>query len=113
MADSNDNTPRYWNIVQPLPAPILAQMAQQLEAQGVHGVFAPQVYGPPFIPLAVVAGATERLQLASGIAIAAARSPFETAMAAIDLDRFRWALRARIGHECQRLVAGHLRCARA
>jgi probable F420-dependent oxidoreductase len=62
-------------------------MAQQLEAQGVHGVFAPQVYGPPFIPLAVVAGATERLQLASGIAIAAARSPFETAMAAIDMDR--------------------------
>ena len=26
MADSSDNTPRHWNIVQPLPAPILAQM---------------------------------------------------------------------------------------
>jgi alkanesulfonate monooxygenase SsuD/methylene tetrahydromethanopterin reductase-like flavin-dependent oxidoreductase (luciferase family) len=30
---------------------------------------------------------TDRLQLASGIAIAATRSPFETAMAAIDMDR--------------------------
>lgn len=31
--------------------------------------------------------ATERIALASGIAIAAARSPFETAMAALDMDR--------------------------
>jgi len=31
--------------------------------------------------------ATERIKLASGIAIASARSPFETAMAAIDMDR--------------------------
>jgi probable F420-dependent oxidoreductase len=45
------------------------------------------VWGPPWVPLAVAAGATERIQLASGIAIAAARSPFETAMTAIDLDR--------------------------
>ncbi|MEJ2131622.1 MAG: LLM class flavin-dependent oxidoreductase, partial [Gammaproteobacteria bacterium] len=82
-----DDTPRHWSIVQPLPAPILTAKAQQAEAQGVHGVYAPQVYGPPFIQLAVAAAATERLQLASGIAIAAARSPFETAMAAIDMDR--------------------------
>jgi probable F420-dependent oxidoreductase len=74
-------------MVQPLPAPIIAQMAQQAESQGVEGVFAAQVYGPPFIPLAVAAGATEKLLVASGIAIAAARSPFETAMAAIDMDR--------------------------
>jgi probable F420-dependent oxidoreductase len=62
-------------------------MAQQAEADGIHGVFAPQVFGPPFLPLAVAAGATDRLELASGIAIAAARSPFETAMAAVDMDR--------------------------
>jgi probable F420-dependent oxidoreductase len=58
-----------------------------LEAMNVHGIFAPQVYGPPFVTLAAAAAVTERVQLASGIAIAAARSPFETAMAAIDLDR--------------------------
>ena len=53
----------------------------------MQGLFAPQVYGPPFLPLATAAAATERIQLASGIAIASARSPFETAMAALDLDR--------------------------
>ena len=70
-----------------MPAPLLAMIAKQAEAQGLVGLFAPQVYGPPFVPLAGAAMVTERLLLASGIAIAAARSPFETAMAAIDLDR--------------------------
>jgi len=77
---------RYWAVLNPMPAPMLTMAARQLEASGVHGVFAPQVYGPPFLPLATIAGVTERMQLASGIAIAAARSPFETAMAAIDMD---------------------------
>lgn len=78
---------RYWGAIQALPAPALVGLAQQAEAQGLEGLFAPQVYGPPWIPLAAAATATHRLRLASGIAIAAARSPFETAMAAIDMDR--------------------------
>ncbi len=77
----------YWGFVNALPAPVLAAAAKQAEAQGLEGLFAPQVYGPPWIPLAAAALATERVRLASGIAIAAARSPFETAMAAIDMDR--------------------------
>ncbi|UCE87216.1 MAG: LLM class flavin-dependent oxidoreductase [Deltaproteobacteria bacterium] len=87
MARSNPSPPRHWSVLQPLPAPILVEMARQAEARGIHGCFAPQVYGPPFLPLAVAAAVTSRVQLASGIAIAAARSPFETAMAAIDMDR--------------------------
>jgi probable F420-dependent oxidoreductase len=79
--------PRRWGLLSALPAPFLVAMAKQAEADGIHGVFAPQVHGPPFLPLAVAAGVTDRLELASGIAIAAARSPFETAMAAIDMDR--------------------------
>ncbi len=78
---------RYWSFVSPLPAPILRMVAAQAEARGLEGIFAPQVYGPPWIPLAAAAMATERVKLASGIAIAAVRSPFETAMAAIDMDR--------------------------
>jgi probable F420-dependent oxidoreductase len=74
-------------MLQPLPAPLIVEMAKQAEARGIHGCFAAQVMGPPFLPLAVAAGVTDRLQLASGIAILAARSPFETAMAAIDMDR--------------------------
>ncbi len=79
--------PRHWGVVAPIPAPLIQMMAQQAEASGIEGVFAPQVYGPPFIPLAVAAAATSKLKVASGIAIASARSPFETAMAAIDMDR--------------------------
>jgi probable F420-dependent oxidoreductase len=78
---------RYWGFVSVLPAPILSALARQAEAQGLEGLFAAQVYGPPWVPLAAAAMVTERVKLASGIAIAAARSPFETAMAALDLDR--------------------------
>ena len=44
------------------------------------------MYGPPFVPLAVAATVTTHIQLATGIAIGLTRSPFETAMAALDLD---------------------------
>jgi len=44
---------RYWGLVTPLPAPALAAQAKMLEEVGLEGVFAPQVYGPPFVPLAV------------------------------------------------------------
>lgn len=87
MARTGKPERRYWGFLGPLPAPILAAVARQAEAQGLVGLFAPQVYGPPFLPLAAAAMVTERLLLASGIAIASTRSPFETAMAAIDLDR--------------------------
>jgi probable F420-dependent oxidoreductase len=78
---------RYWGIVAPLPAQAIATFAQRAEAQGLEGVFCPQVIGPPWSTLAVAASHTERIKVGSGIAIAAARSPFETAMAAIDMDR--------------------------
>jgi len=87
MARTGTRERRYWGFLGPLPAPVLGAVARQAEAQGLAGLFAPQVYGPPFLPLAAAAMVTERLQLASGIAIASTRSPFETAMAAIDMDR--------------------------
>lgn len=78
---------RYWSAVLPAPAAVIELLAKNAEAQGLEGVFAPQVWGPPFTTLAVAAVCTQRIKIASGIAIAAARSPFETAMTAIDLDR--------------------------
>lgn len=78
---------KYWAVLPVLPAAQLAGLAQQYEALGVEGVFSTQVYGPPFVPLAAASTVTEQLKLATGIAIAATRSPLETAMAAIDLDR--------------------------
>jgi probable F420-dependent oxidoreductase len=71
----------------PIHADIISAMARQAEDQGLEGVFAPQVWGPPFTALAVAAAATKNIKIASGIAIAAARSPFETAVTAMDLDR--------------------------
>lgn len=78
---------RYWAVIPPLPGPLLVDVAKGAEAAGLEGLFAVQVYGPPFIPLAAAAAVTERIKIATGIAIAAARSPFETAMAVMDLDR--------------------------
>jgi probable F420-dependent oxidoreductase len=84
---SDTRNRRYWGFVPPVPAPAITAVAKQAEERGLYGLFAAQVWGPPWVPLAVAAGATQSLQLASGIAIAAGRSPFETAMAAIDMDR--------------------------
>jgi probable F420-dependent oxidoreductase len=66
---------------------MLAMQAKMQEEAGLEGLFAPQVYGPPFVTLGAVAAVTTRVKLASGIALAFVRSPFETAMAAMDLDR--------------------------
>jgi probable F420-dependent oxidoreductase len=87
MSESQKNRRRLWTVLAPLPAPMLTALAQLAESRGVQGIFVPQVYGPPFVTLGAIAAVTERVQLASGIAIAPVRSPFETAMAAIDLDR--------------------------
>ena len=96
-------------------------MARRLEAEGRYGLFAGQGAGPPWVPLAAAAAATERVLLGCSVAIAGARSPAETAFAALDLDRVsggrfvlglgsstRWMLRANFGVELARPLA-HLR----
>ncbi len=79
---------RYWGFVTAdVPAAAVAAQAKMQEDAGLEGLMAPQVYGTPFVPLAVAAAATSRIRLASGIALAFARSPYETALHALDLDR--------------------------
>lgn len=78
---------RYWSALAPLPAPLLAPLVRQAEEIGLAGLFATQVHGAPFSTLAAAAMVTERVQLGTGIAIASTRSPFETAMTAMDVDR--------------------------
>jgi len=87
MAARTEKARQYWAVVSAMPAPLLSMLARQAEERSYHGLFAPQVHGAPFPTLAVAAAATERLQVASGVAIASARSPFETAMTAMDMDR--------------------------
>jgi len=77
----------YWTgLPRGADAATVAEAARRAEARGYRGVVGTQVYGPPWAPLAVAAAATTTLELASGIAMAFVRSPFETACAALDLD---------------------------
>ena len=65
----------------------IGERAKQLEDRGYEGIIGNQVYGPPWASLAVAATSTTSLELETGIAMAFVRSPFETACAAIELDR--------------------------
>lgn len=74
----------------PLPkgdAAGVMEAARRLEDRGFAGAIGNQVYGPPWSSLALAAGATTDLGIESGIAMAFVRSPFETACAALELDR--------------------------
>ncbi len=77
----------YWTgLPRGADAATVAEAARRAEARGYRGVVGTQVYGPPWGQLAVAAAATTTLEVASGIAMAFVRSPFETACAALDLD---------------------------
>ncbi len=83
-----DKTKRYWGFVPAdVPASAVAALAKMQEDAGLDGLLAAQLYSTPFIPLAAAATATSRVRLLSGIALAFTRSPYETALAAMDMDR--------------------------
>jgi len=85
---TTDKKRRYWGFVSPsMPAAAVAAQAKMQEDAGLDGLIAAQLFSTPFIPLAVAAGATNRVRLLSGIALAFTRSPFETALSAMDMDR--------------------------
>jgi probable F420-dependent oxidoreductase len=77
----------YWEIVQAMPAAELAELMRRFEDLGLYGIWAPQLHAPPFVTLAAAAMATKRLKLGTGIALAFVRSPVETALSALDIDR--------------------------
>lgn len=61
-------------------------MARAAEDAGFDSVWDYEVYENPFVVLATAAAATDRIQLGTGIAAALARSPFEMANAAVDVN---------------------------
>jgi probable F420-dependent oxidoreductase len=65
----------------------IAELAQQAEAAGVARLWAPELYRSATVPLAIAAQVTERVELATGIALAFTRSPFTMALEALDLDQ--------------------------
>ncbi|MCH8920792.1 MAG: LLM class flavin-dependent oxidoreductase [Chloroflexi bacterium] len=83
-----DKSKRYWGFVTAdVPAAAVAAQAKMQEDAGLEGLMAAQLYSTPFIPLAAAATVTSRVRLLSGIALAFTRSPYETAVAAMDMDR--------------------------
>jgi probable F420-dependent oxidoreductase len=62
--------------------------ARAAEAAGYAGAFTGEVSSDPFLPLALAAEATTRLELGTSIAVAFARSPMTLAYTAYDLQRF-------------------------
>jgi len=63
----------------------VADLARKLEADGYDGCGTAETSHDPFFPLLLAAQATERLELATGVAIAFARTPMTLAMVANDL----------------------------
>jgi len=62
-----------------------ARNAAELEALGFDNLGMPEAGHDPFLPLAIAAEHTQRVQLATNVAIAFPRSPMVTAQAAWDL----------------------------
>jgi alkanesulfonate monooxygenase SsuD/methylene tetrahydromethanopterin reductase-like flavin-dependent oxidoreductase (luciferase family) len=78
---------KYWLMLPPSrSAARTVQAAREAEALGLEGVFSIQLASNPWVPLGAAAATTSTLRLGTGIALALARPPFETALAAIDLD---------------------------
>jgi probable F420-dependent oxidoreductase len=88
-----------------------APSAQAAEAAGFDGVAAMENSNNPFLPLAIAATTTERVQLMTGIAIAFARSPMAVANISHDLQlasggRFKLGLGSQVkGHNERRFSA--------
>ncbi|MFM8862086.1 MAG: TIGR03617 family F420-dependent LLM class oxidoreductase [Acidimicrobiia bacterium] len=65
-----------------------AEAARAAEAAGFDGMVSVEIANDPFLPVALAAQSTERIDLLTGIAVAFARNPMNVAVIANDLNRF-------------------------
>jgi alkanesulfonate monooxygenase SsuD/methylene tetrahydromethanopterin reductase-like flavin-dependent oxidoreductase (luciferase family) len=78
---------KYWEMIQAMPAAEMTRRIREFEDLGLYGLWVPQLFSPPFATLAAAAMASTKLLIGSGVALAFSRSPVETALNALDLDR--------------------------
>ena len=64
----------------------LGDLAREAERRGIDRLWAPELYRSASVPLAVAAASTQRIELATGIALAFTRSALVLALEALDLD---------------------------
>ena len=67
-------------------AAAMVRSARAAEAAGFRTLWAAEMVHDPFLPLATVASQTSRIQLGTSIALAFVRSPWVTALSALDLN---------------------------
>jgi len=72
----------------PLDLPHVAARARELEGGGFDAGLSAEVANDPFLPLALAAEHTERLELMTSVAVAFARSPMTLAQVAHDLNAY-------------------------
>lgn len=65
---------------------VLGQQAKELEQAGFAGLFTTETNHDPFLPLAIAAQSTKRVDLITSITVAFARTPMSTAYIAHDLN---------------------------
>ena len=65
-----------------------AASAKEAEAFGYDGIWVPETSRDPFLPMAIAAEHTERIEIGTSIAVAFARSPMTLANTAYDLTQF-------------------------
>lgn len=63
-----------------------AALAAQAEQAGFDALWTSEMFHDPFLPLAAAAAATSRINLGTSIALAFVRSPWVTALSALDMD---------------------------
>lgn len=80
------NISRYGLTIGPGPAAEVARTAAQAEAAGFEALWTAEMFHDPFLPLSAAATATTSIGLGTSIALAFVRSPWVTALAALDLD---------------------------
>lgn len=68
------------------PADHVARAASRAETAGFDAVWTSEMFHDPFLPLAAAATSTSRIELGTSIALAFVRSPWVTALSALDLD---------------------------
>ena len=103
---------KYWAMLPPSrSAARTVAAATYAEAAGLEGVFSFELGSNPWVPAAAVAASTSTLRIGTGIALALARPPFDTAVAALDLDhltegRFTPDTYAKLKAEAGQLLTG-------
>jgi probable F420-dependent oxidoreductase len=77
---------RYSLTIGPGPADEVARTAARAESAGFEAVWTSEMFHDPFLPLAAAATSTSRIGLGTSIALAFVRSPWVTALSALDMD---------------------------